>query len=174
MNIFARIKPLFKYEKVAYYSVCIEDNDQSLYEDFVEKQTKKNKDKLYHIQKWLKILGEKYGAKSQFFRNEANIADTSALPPIGKNRKPFYLEHGKKKANNLRLYCLKANENVVFLFSGELKTTEKAQDCPNVKAHFNLANRITKAIDKSFIEKDIKWNEDFTLLEYDEDFEFHY
>ena len=174
MNIFAHIKPIARYDKVAYYSVCIKDNETSLYEDFVEKQTVKNLDKLYHIQTWLRILGRKYGAKSHFFRNEANIADTSALPPAGRNREPLYLENGKKKANNLRLYCLKASPEVVFLFSGDIKTTNKAQDCPNVKSHFDLANRLTKAIDKAFKEKDIKWNEDFTLIAYDEDFEFEY
>lgn len=174
MNTFAHIKPLFKYKTVAYYSVSLDENDKTLYQEFVERHTVDNKDKLYHIQKWLKLIGEKYGAQDRFFRNEAKHADTSALPPIGIDRKPYYIEYGKRKANNLRLYCLKANSNVVFLFSGDVKTTQKAQDCPNVKSHFLLANNLTKAIDNAFREKDITWNEDYTLINCSEDFILYY
>lgn len=173
MNIFAQIKPLFKYEKVAYYSIVLEGQDLSLYEQFVKLQTKQNKDKLYHILKWLQVIGKKYGAQNRFFRNEANISDTSALPPTG-DKEPHFVEHGKKKNNNLRLYCLKANENVVFLYGGDLKTAKKAQNCLNVKPHFDLANKLTKAIDQAFVNKDIRWIEDYSLLEYDEDLKLYF
>jgi len=102
------------------------------------------------------------------------LSDTSALPPVGKDRKPHYIENGKSKNNNLRLYCLRANENVVFLYSGGLKTTQKAQDCPNVKKHFILANQLTKAIDTAIKDSDIVWNEDYTLIECNEDFKLYY
>lgn len=174
MNKFARIKPLFKFKQVAYYSVCLEEDEQTLYDKFVDKHTSENLNKLYHIQKWLQVIGEKYGAQQRFFRNEAKNADTSALPPIGKDRKPYYVEFGKKEANNLRLYCLKANAKVVFLFSGEVKTAKKAQECPNVKPHFELANALTKAIDKAFRDKEIRWIEDDTLITCDEDFILEY
>lgn len=174
MNNFAHIKPLFKYKTVAYYSVSLNDNQKTLYQEFVEKHTVENTNKLYHIQKWLKVIGEKYGAQNRFFRNEAKNADTSALPPKGKDIKPCYVEYGKKKANNLRLYCLKASPNVVFLFSGDIKTKRKAQDCPNVNSHFNLANALTKAIDNAFRERDIVWNDDCTLISCSEDFLLYY
>ena len=174
MNNLAKIKPLFKFRKVAYYSVCLEDDDITLYHNFVEKHTYENKEKLYHIQKWLKEIGEKYGGQDRFFRNEAKDADTSALPPKGKKQKPCYVEYGGEKENNLRLYCLKANSHVVFFFSGDIKTAQKAQDCPNVRKHFNLANTLTKAIDLAFREKYITWNEDCTLINCDEDFILDY
>lgn len=174
MNKFAHIKPLFKYDKVAYYTVCLEEEDETLYHQFIRKHTIQNLTKLYHIQKWLQIIGKSYGAQIRFFRNEAKTADTSALPPVGKDRKPYYIDNGKKKNNNLRLYCLRANENVVFLFSGDIKTAVKAQLCPNVKPHFDLANQITKAIDQAFRDKDIRWNEDATLIEFDPNFELNY
>ena len=72
------------------------------------------------------------------------------LPPTGIDREPMLIENGKKSANNLRLYCLRAIERLVFLFGGDLKTALKAQDCPNVKPHFILANKLTKAIDEAF------------------------
>jgi hypothetical protein len=170
VNNFAHIKPLFKTNKVAYYSIVIEGETLSLYEQFVINHTADNRKKLNHIQAWLKIIGEKYGAQKRFFRNEAKGADTSALPPKGKDKKPSYVEHGKNKSNNLRLYTLRANENVVFLFSGDIKTTDKAQDCPNVKPHFILANQLTKAIDQAFRNREIKWSEDVKTIAFDNNF----
>lgn len=82
--------------------------------------------KLNHVLEWIKTIGDKYGAQHHFFRSEASIADASALPPIGKDREPCFTEFGKNKANNLRLYCLRANERVVFLFNGDLKTRQYA------------------------------------------------
>lgn len=174
MNNFAHIKPIAQYKKVGYYSVCINDNDLSLFEKFIKQHTNTNKKKLDHILNWLKVIGNKYGAQTHHFRPEGETADTSALPPKGVDRKPQYTENGKKKANNLRLYCLRANEHIVFLFSGDIKTTKKAQHCPNVKDHFKLANQITKAIDNAFIDKDITWNDDYTQIECNEDFKIYF
>lgn len=174
MNKFAEIKPLFKYNRVAYYSVATNGSKTTLYEEFVAQHEIDNNKKLYHILKWIQLIGKKYGAQQTFFRNEAYDADASALPPKGKDREPCYVEKGKKTANTLRLYCLRASESVVFLYSGDIKTTKYAQDCPNVKPHFTLANQLTKAIDKAFIDGDIKWVEDGSLIETDNDFKLYY
>ncbi len=164
MNTFVHIKPIARYHKVAYYSVCINDNKTSLFEEFICNHKIHNRDKLNHVLEWIKIIGNKYGAQLHLFRPEAAIADASALPPKGKDKKPSYTELGKSKANNIRLYCLRANESVVFLFNGDIKTAKYAQDCPNVKNHFTLANQLTKAIDQAFAERQIVWNDDFTLI----------
>ena len=170
MNIFARIKPIARYNKVSYYSLVINDNNLSLFEEFVAVQTKSNKSKLNHILSWIKIIGVKYGAQPHHFRSEAAIADTSALPPKGVKREPAYIEKGKKSSNMLRLYTFRLNENVVFLFSGDLKTSRYAQDCPNVSSHFSLANKLTAAIQAALEEKEIRWIEDFTQIEFEQDF----
>lgn len=174
MNTFAHIKPIAKYNKVAYYSVCIDGEEVSLFEDFIKTQSKDNTNKLDHILNWLRQIGNNYGAKTDYFRPEGETADTSALPPKGINRKPQYTEYGKKKANPLRLYCLRANESVVFLFNGDIKTKNKAQDCPNVKPHFKQANKLTKAIDGAFRDHDIVWNEDCTEINCKEDLKIYF
>ena len=173
MNTFAVLKPIAQYKKVCYYSVCVND-ETSLFEGFINTHTIKNKNKLNHIVKWLQLIGDKYGAQDQYFRPEGETADTTALPPAGISRKPQFTENGKKKANNLRLYCLRANPNVVILFSGDIKTTRKAQDCPNVKTHFRFANQLTKALDNAFRENDILWNEDCTDIDYKEDLKIYF
>jgi hypothetical protein len=174
VNKFAHIIPIKQYDKVSYYSVCIDGSENSLFNDFVQYHTVHNKEKLNHILEWLKQIGNKYGAQQHLFRPEAEIADTSALPPIGMEREPNYSEHGKVKANNLRLYCLRANQSVVFLFDGDIKTTKYAQDCPNVKDYFKKANQLTKAIDKAFLSKDIVWNDDCTEIDCEDDFKLQF
>ncbi|HCY82329.1 MAG TPA: hypothetical protein DHV22_12375, partial [Xanthomarina gelatinilytica] len=64
--------------------------------------------------------------------------------------------------------------HVVFLFSGDIKTANNAQDCPNVKPHFLLANQLTKAIDEAFKNQDIVWNDDCTLIDCDKNFKLYY
>lgn len=173
MNTFAHIKPIARYKKVAYYSVWINDDNKSLFEHFITCHENTERDKLNHVLTWIQFIGDKYGALPHFFRPEAELADASALPPKGKDRKPQYTECGKTKANSLRLYCLRANENVVFLFGGAIKTKQKAQECPNVKSHFKLANQLTKAIDNAFKEKDIKWVEGASLIDVEDDFKLN-
>lgn len=170
MNTFAHIKPIAQYDKVSYYSICIEGNPISLFDEFVGYHTLINGEKLNHVLEWIKIIGNKYGAQAHLFRPEGETADASALPPKGIERKPQYAELGIKKANNIRLYCLRANESVVFLFNGDIKTAKQAQDCPNVKKHFKLANQLTKAIDSAFVNKEILWNDDFTTITCEDDF----
>ena len=67
----------------------------------------------------------------------------------------------------LRLYCFVANEHVVFLFNGGIKTTQFPYDCPNVGAYFKQANYLTRKIDELFQEKTVEWNRDFTDIIYD-------
>jgi hypothetical protein len=52
------------------------------------------------------------------------------------------------EGNPLRLYCLYISNNMIFLFNGGIKTTDKAQDCPNVSKYFRDAERFTKMIDE--------------------------
>lgn len=170
MNTFAQIIPIARYKKVAYYSVSLNGNETSLFEDFVSCFKITEQEKLNHILIWIELIGDKYGATPNFFRSEAATADAAALPPNGMERKPHYTEAGSTKANNLRLYCLRANPHVVFLFNGGIKTKNKAQDCPNVRTPFKLANQLTKAIDAAFIEKDILWINNFTSISVSNDF----
>ncbi len=175
MSNFARLKHITDYNMVSYYSVCLSDDpdtidgQDSLYESFLRIQGANNKKKVIHIANWLKEIGEKYGAQDKYFRDEQNQGEASGLPPKGADRQPTYTEDGKSIPNNLRLYCYRLNEFVVILFSGAIKTAKYAQDCPNVKDHFKEANRLTKAIDTAIKEKEIRWIDDYTNIDFDDD-----
>ncbi len=177
MNNFAIIELVQRFSRVNYYTLKLNGDANSLFWLFTNKHTNDNKAKLNHIMAWLKVIGNKTGARRYYFRNEAETADTSALPPKGMVREPAYIEYNQltgeyeHKSNDLRLYCLRANNHVVFLFNGDVKTAEKAQDCDNVRPHFRLANKLTKAIDKGFRDGDIKWNEERTDIIFENDFE---
>jgi hypothetical protein len=179
MNTFAKIKHINSYKLVEYYSVCLEeDGDISLFEQFIAKHANENKEKFNHIMSWIKCIGNRYAAKEAYFRNEAETADISALPPKNPNWEPTYVEWKSElqsgNTNDLRLYTFRANEHVVFLFNGDEKTAAKAQDCPNVKPHFRLANKLTKVIDECFRNQDICWNESQTDIEFDSDLELNW
>jgi hypothetical protein len=140
----------------------------------VKEQTVGNPEKLNHILSWLAEIGNKYGAQDNYFRNEQQQGEAMGLPPYTKDRQPVYTEDGVTTANNLRLYCHCLNPKVVFLFNGGIKTETKAQECPNVKTHFLLANQLTNIIDRSFQEKDIIWTNDFTDIDYEDDMNLYY
>ncbi len=176
MNNFATIKHIQSFDQVAYYSVCLEQDDGgSLFELFLEKHARTNRDKLNHILAWIKVIG-KVGAKPFYFRNEAETADTQGLPPQGVDREPTYVEYDEESGeatnapNNLRLYCFRANDHVVFLINGDVKTAASAQECDNVRPHFRMANRLTELIERSF-GQEIMWNEEQTNIIIEDGFE---
>jgi len=175
VNNFAEIIWVNTYRKVTYYTVAVNDGI-ALFDAFVDKHTDENKEKLKHILAWIKVIGDKIGAQEQYFRNEAETADASALPPQGVNKEPVYVEYNEEtgteenKPNNLRLYCLRANEHVVFLFNGDIKTAATPQECENVRLHFKMANKLTELIDEAFQNKEIRWINDYTEIEVDDDF----
>lgn len=115
------------------------------------------------MNEWLYNNIPKHGAQDKYFRHEGIKSDTKGLPPKFVETK-----------NLLRLYCYKANEKVVFLFNGRCKTrtVAKAQDCPNVRPHFLLANILVEKLNKLFDEDIIKWNNDFSDIIVPTDFSF--
>ena len=71
------------------------------------------------------------------------------------------------------LIDITSNDHVVFLFNGDIKTADRAQDCKNVLPHFRLANKLTATIESNF-GKEIKWNESLTDIIIDDDFELNW
>lgn len=179
MERILRLKHITDYEKVSYYSVVVDQDDltiddaSSLFEQFIIQNEGTNKEKLNHILAWLKEIGNKHGAKTQFFRSEQKDGEAVGLPPTKYSLKPTYTEDGAVVPNNLRLYCHRLNEHVVILFSGGTKTQLKAQECPNIKTHFLQANELTNVID-GCMNDEIQWNEDYTDIEYPEDLTIPY
>jgi hypothetical protein len=122
---------------------------------------------LLNLLTWIEIIGEEHGAKKDFFRNEQSNSEAKALPPPYRKMKAYDI-----KVNDLRLYCMVANEHVVFLLNGGIKTpVHDARDCPNVGPYFKQANKIVKKLDQLFRDRSITWNSDQTDIDFDPELE---
>ncbi len=172
MNIFANIVRLtdFQFKKVRYFSICFKGNDVNEFFDFMNRMEDivEVAEDLSNLLVWIEEIGEYFGAiKDRFFRNESITADVQALPPSKKQ-----MEINEILVEDLRLYCMVLNENVVFLFNGGIKTTDNAKECPNVGPYIKQANQIVRKIDECLKNKDISWKDDHTDIEFDENLEF--
>lgn len=172
MNIFVKIERLtsFQYRKVKYFSVRFEENEVNEFFDFLNRMEdiEEIADDLSNLLVWIEEIGENHGAiKKRFFRNESITADVQALPPPRKQMEAIEI-----LVEDIRLYCMVANEHVVFLFNGGIKTTDDAKDCPNVGSYIKQANQLVRKIDELLKTKEISWNEYQTDIEFDEDLEF--
>ena len=85
-------------------------------------------------------IGNEYGAIEYFFRHENNAM---ALPP----KRQFEIDEVTINYRNfpLRLYCLRMNKNLVILFNGARKTSQRAQE-GETAIYFHEANNFAKRI----------------------------
>jgi len=170
VNIFAHLIRLeeFQFRKVKYYSIQIEGSEVNEFYDFLNRMEdiESFEEDLSNLMVWIEEIGENYGAQQKFFRNESETADVRALPPP---RNQMRLR--KIEVNEMRLYCMVLNEHVVILFNGGIKTTDKAQQCPNVGPYFKQANRFTLQLDQLLKDGEINWDSDFTDIEFDKNLE---
>lgn len=162
MNIFVEEIEEFQFGIVRFYSIRVDDNEYNEFERFLRKHEQNSgiSEELDQLFQFLEEMGDKYGAREQFFRFENQA---HAIP---KHSKQFpYIEKGAK----LRLYCLRLNDHVVFLFHGGIKTKHSAQDCKNVSIHFHNANRFVQKINELIRNNEILFNEKGTELTFDKD-----
>jgi len=133
---------LFKsFQKVNFYTFQFEDDEQTETDKFFSKFEKNEsvKEDLNNLVAWLTLIGQKYGAKIDFFRHESSA---QALPP------PMSKMVREVIVNNLRLYCVCISEEIVILANGGIKTSQQAQDSPDVLPHFRFANAMSKQINE--------------------------
>lgn len=142
MNYFVTIKPFKEFEKVAYYTFQVEGFAETEAEKFFnrfESEADFSED-LDNLSQWLRRIGERTGAKPQFFRFEDSA---EALPPPAKLL-------GELLVKDLRLYCVRLSDEIVILANGGVKTAQKVQDCPDLLPKFRFvrqaAIRITEMI----------------------------
>jgi hypothetical protein len=163
---YATIEETYIFRRVTFYSVRIENEAYSEIEKFIIRfqQDKKYQQELENILALLKIMGTEKGALPILFRDESQA---QALPPerfaaIKQNLVHFI-------DADLRLFCLRISSEIVVLFNGGVKESQKTQDSPDLLAKFRLAQRFCKAITQKIIEKELlidgnRLKEDFELV----------
>ena len=160
VNKFVTIEIAKSFNKVTYYTVRFEGEKYSEFEKFVlnNKNDSRVKREFNDLMKLISKIGEEVGAKPRYFsRNEAKA---EALPPgydtFNKIEKRLYV----KQHENLRLYCMRISNEVVFLFNGGIKTkgVRTAQGCRTVKKYFELANKLAEGIQEALMSREINLN----------------
>lgn len=132
---------LFQYEKVAYYTVKVENRPTTEVEDFFMKMsTLKAKGlQLGVISRRLMQMGKTYGAEERFFEKEA-FAPGQPLCSF------HFLKSDDKTDLCMRLYCVRLNESNVVLLNGGRMTMQNIRDCENCRSHYELAEKVFNAI----------------------------
>ncbi|MEY3369172.1 MAG: hypothetical protein RI973_2327 [Bacteroidota bacterium] len=150
MNKFATLVEALRFKKVTFYTVRLDEHETNLFLQFINAHADDgtSREELATIRKWIGKIGSEIGATAPYFRSEAfRGGDASALPPPAQ-----FLE----TSCDLRLYCMRVNSSSVVLFGGAVKTAPTAQECNQVRPHFMLANKLTKAIHRAIQAGDIK------------------
>jgi len=145
---FVHIKKIedFDFQEAEYFSLYYENNDNSVFDIFLEKHIdmQEIEAEFGDLMAWIEKLGNE-GTEARFFRHEKKA---DALPP---NLKYLDFEYEKQ----LRLYCLRLSDRAVILFGGGIKTTDKAQDCKNVATHFYEAQQFCKHLNELIRNKEV-------------------
>jgi hypothetical protein len=133
VNYFVTLRVFKTFKKVTYYTFLKENDAYTEADKFFNKCLTNDKisEQTDELVEWIRLIGEKYGAKERYFRFEN---EAGALPPK-------FVEN-----NQLRLYIYRVNEGIVILSNGGIKTKQTAQECPNVKAHFRFADKMSKQL----------------------------
>ena len=144
------IEKLDEYSEVYFYSVKVETEEYdepelNEFEKFIEKfqniEDETIKEEYNDILAIIKHIG-KHSADMKYFRAEG---PAFALPPSARTK---IKEVTIQAYSKLRLYCILVSESNVILCNGGVKTTDRAQDCPNVKPHFEFARKLANKINK--------------------------
>ena len=137
-----------EFRKVKYYSVSFESRD-SEFLDFQRRMKLSHRTQLSELVTLIYGIGEEYGAKPNLFRDERKA---EALPP-GSFQYVGSDDEFPENQFGLRLYCLRITEAIVILLNGDVKTTQKADECPNCRIHFQRANKIAGKIEEAIKNK---------------------
>jgi hypothetical protein len=103
------------------------------------------------LQLILESIGNEHGAHEAFFRFEG--AAVGLPPPRNVGLRRVELDF---TGFPLRLYCLRIAHGLVVLMGGGIKTSQKAQDSPDLKRPLAEAVAFVKAIDLAIKERYIQ------------------
>jgi len=127
-----------EHSEVNYYSFKFEGEDLEI-DKFFDKfeDSEIYEEDLFIIIDWLDKIGER-GAKERYFRPEGKYRDNIVAIPV--------------ETNNLRLYCIRINENIVILGNGDVKSSRTYNEDETLKAYVETLQKLDFFI-KSRVQK---------------------
>lgn len=152
MNTFV-VEVFLSLPKVTFYTVRWDEQNESETDRFLFKYNGKpqQKSQLQDLVNLINEIGEHRGAKQIYFDRSANEA--SELPP----KRPITIDNEivHFQLNQLRLFCNRISDQIVVLFNGGLKTSQKTQDSEDLSMKFREAQVFSRKIWNSIKTKDI-------------------
>jgi hypothetical protein len=159
IETFVDTYPLVKFYTVRWDNTLLSETDK-FFQRFLETESLQNyREDFDEIVALIRIMGEQVGAAERFFRFEDAA---QALPP----KSTVYVRQllVTDGQNTLRLYCTRLRDNIVVLFNGGIKSSQKVSNSPDLAVKFREAQHFAKKIDKAIQEKDILIDENNGLL----------
>ena len=138
--------------KATIYTVQIEGEINTLFDEFLIENNVNYSDELDNIFDRLEVIGHYEGAKEIYFKHaEENLGDGICALHDSPDRK-------------LRLYCIRYGSTAILLGGGGFKNVRSLQDDPKLKHENYLLRKISKTIMNALIEGDLAWSSDGKLL----------
>ncbi len=148
------------FTKVAYYTLKFADEEQNELDKFYNNYHNEYSESVNFIKMWIAVIGEKFGATSQYFRTEDNA---SALPPnkeaIEKEQIEYVDLDPYQKKTKLRLYCIVLSEKIVILINGGVKESQATRNSPTCWKQFMFASNISSQIKRMELNGALKIND---------------
>lgn len=131
------------------YSVLINDEERTLFDNFLKENIILFKDETKDIFKRLNSIGKEVGARDYFFK------DFEGIPGDG------ICALFDKPNSNLRLYCIKYGTQIVILGSGgfKSKSTRTLQQTKKLEEENYLLRKISSQITQRIKDKEIRFTE---------------
>ena len=150
IETFVDAYPCIKFYTVRWDDAALSETDK-FFQRFLETASLQNyREDFDEIIALIKIMGEQEGAAERFFRFEDAA---QALPPKSMVYvRQLLISDGQ---NTLRLYCTRLQNNIVVLFNGGIKSSQKVSDSLDLTMKFREAQYFAKKIDKAIQEKDV-------------------
>lgn len=144
----------FKGYEAGIYSIYLFDEQQTLFDCFIQENIDSFKSEIHDIIRRIKTINTKTGAREQFFKqNEGKPGDGVCA---------LYDEPN----SNLRLYCIRYGSTLVILGSGgnKPKTIRSLQENDKLKKESYLLRTISERINERTRSEEINFSEDGTAL----------
>lgn len=141
--------------KAFIYSVIIDEDDVSLFEEFIDENIDSHLSEINNITQRLKTIGTKTGAREQYFKLNEGIPGDGVCA--------LYDDPDKK----LRLYCIRYGTMIIILGGGgtKPKNIRALQESEKLTEENYLMRAISRTITEKIKDKDIR------LSTYTNDFE---
>ncbi len=143
----------FISDKVHFYSVRVDDDELSLFEQFVAENITIHRKEVMDILMRLEAMGSTHGARENYFKlNEGKPGDGVAALYDSPNK-------------NLRLYCIRYGSQTVILGNGGLKkkNIRAYQDDITLEKKVECMINISRLIRECMKDKDFIINNDGTI-----------